>query len=63
MNPEGNKVTMTDISNLLTSIGEPGTKQKTKEKAVRQLFQDKGLSGQNPQGIHVADSLESYPEY
>lgn len=63
MNPEGKKITMADISELLKSIGKPGTKQKEKEEAVRKLFQDSGLSGQNPQGIHVADDLISYPEY
>ena len=57
------QVTMNDISELLASIGLPGEKPDEKKQAVIDLFESKGLSGENMQGHHVAEDLSSYPEY
>jgi hypothetical protein len=63
MNPKQKAPSMADISKLLKSVGKPGQKQKQKQEAVKKLFKDQGLSGKNPQGIHISEDLSSYPEY
>lgn len=58
-----NKITQADISAVLAEVGKPGQKQDEKVDKVRELFEAKGESGMNFQGVHVVDTLDSYPEY
>lgn len=51
------KITRTDIAELLKSISKPGEKREEKIKAVKEL--DKS----NFQGIKLEDSLNSYSEF
>lgn len=58
-----NKITMADISAVLEEVGKPGQKQDEKVAKITELFEAKGEGGTNFQGVHVTETLESYPEY
>lgn len=58
-----NKITMADISAVLTEVGKPGQKQDEKVAKITELYEAKGESGTNFQGLHVIDTIESFPEY
>ena len=55
--------TVKEISELLKSVGKPGEKQEEKKQAVKDLFDERGVRSNNPQGHSVADTLSSYPEF
>ena len=57
------KITLSDISAVLTEVGKPGQKQEEKVAKITELFEAKGEGGTNFQGLHVIDTLESFPEY
>lgn len=56
-------ITLSDISAVLEEVGKPGQKQDEKLERIKELFDAKGESGTNFQGIAIWDSLESFPEY
>lgn len=58
-----NKITLSDISAVLEEVGKPGQKQDEKLERIKELFDAKGESGTNFQGVAIWDSLESFPEY
>jgi len=60
---KGSTPTQADIAELLASVGAPGEHQAEKEAMVRQLFDELGHPGTNPQGFHVAEDLSTYGEF
>lgn len=58
-----NKITLSDISAVLEEVGKPGQKQDEKLERIKELFDAKGESGTNFQGLAIWDTLESFPEY
>lgn len=57
---EKRPITRADVAELLASVGEPGKKRGTKEKAVKKLYDQAGIRGQSFQNFAVWDSLEDY---
>lgn len=57
------KITLSDISAVLEEVGKPGQNQEEKLERIKELFDAKGESGTNFQGVPIWDNLESFPEY